>query len=267
MIVVKIGGSEGMNFEAICADVAERIAAGERFVIVHGGSHETNQLSEALGRPPRFVTSVSGQVSRYTDRPTLEIFAMAVAGKVNTLLVEALHRHGVNALGLSGLDGRLLEARRKDAIKIVEDGKKKILRDDYTGKIVRVNADLLRALLDRGFTPVMAPLAISTNNEAVNVDGDRASAMIAAALGADMLIIFSNVPGLLRDVADPRSLVEQIARDRLGEFARFASGRMKKKIMGVEEALRGGVKEIRLADGRVEHPLRNALEGRCTVIR
>jgi len=267
MIVIKIGGSEGTDFDAICADVAERVAGGEKFVIVHGGSHETNRLSEALGRPPRFVTSVSGQVSRYTDRATLEIFAMAVAGKVNTLLVESLQRHGVNALGLSGLDGRLLEARRKSAIRIVENGKKKVLRDDYTGKIERVNGELLRLLLDQGYTPVVAPLAISTGNEAVNVDGDRAAAMIAAALKAELLIIFSNVPGLLRDVGDPDSLIEDIPRDRLGEFAGFAAGRMKKKILGTEEALRGGVAEIRLADGRVEHPLRNALEGRCTVIR
>jgi len=267
MIVVKIGGSEGTDFAAICGDVAERIAAGEKFVIVHGGSNETNKLSEALGRPPRFVTSVSGQPSRYTDRATLEIFAMAVAGKVNTLLVEALQRHGVNALGLTGLDGRLLEARRKDTIKIVEDGKTKILRDDFTGKIERVNVTLLRLLLDQGFTPVIAPLAISTGNEAVNVDGDRAAAMIAGALAADMLIIFSNVPGLLRDVSDPVSLIEEIPRGRLEEFAGFAAGRMKKKIMGADEALRGGVKEIRLADGRVANPLRNALEGRCTVIR
>lgn len=267
MIVIKIGGSEGTDFGAICADVAERIAGGEKFVIVHGGSHETNQLSEALGRPPRFVTSVSGQVSRYTDRATLELFAMAVAGKVNTLLVEALQRHGVNAVGLSGVDGRLLEARRKDKIKVVEDGKKKILRDDYTGKIERVNDGLLRSLLDQGYTPVVGPLAISTGHEAVNVDGDRAAAMIAGALGADTLIVFSNVPGLLRDVDDPDSLIEDVPRDRLAEFAEFAKGRMKKKILGTEEALAGGVKEIRLADGRVEHPLRNALEGRCTVVR
>ena len=267
MIVIKIGGGEGTDFDAICADVAERAAAGERFVIVHGGSHETNQLSEALGRPPRFVTSVSGQVSRYTDRPTLEMFAMAVAGKVNTLLVEAFHRHGVNAIGLSGVDGRLLEARRKDTIKIVEDGKKRVLRDDFTGKIERVNDGLLWSLLDQGYTPVVAPLAISTDNEAVNVDGDRAAAMIAGALGADVLIVFSNVPGLLRDVSDPESLIEEIPCDRLAEFAEFAAGRMKKKILGADEALRGGVKEIRLADGRIAHPLRNALEGRCTVIR
>ena len=267
MLVIKIGGSEGTDFGAICAELAERIAAGEQFVVVHGGSKETNQLSDALGHPPRFVTSVSGQVSRYTDRATLEMFIMAVAGKVNTLLVEALQRHGVNAIGLTGLDGRLLEAQRKDTIKVIEDGKKKLLRDDYTGKIERVNADLLRLLLARGLTPVVAPLAIATTNDAVNVDGDRAAAMIAAALGAEMLIIFSNVPGLLRDVADPTSLIEAIPRGQLAEFAAFAQGRMKKKIMGAEEALRGGVREVRLADGRIERPLRNALEGRCTVIR
>lgn len=267
MIIVKIGGSEGTDYDAICADVAECMAAGEEFVLVHGGSAETNKLSEALGHPPRFVTSVSGQPSRYTDLKTLEIFAMAVAGKVNTLLVEALQRYGVNAIGLSGIDGRLLEAKRKDKIKIVEKGKTKVLRGDYTGKIERVNVELLQLLLDNGYTPVIAPIAISTSNNAVNVDGDRAVAMIAEALGADMLVIFSNVPGLLREASDPSSLIEEIPRERLEEFAGFATGRMKKKMMGMKEALRGGVKEIRLADGRVAHPLHNALKGRCTVIR
>lgn len=267
MIVIKIGGSEGTDFNAICADVAERIAVGEKFVIVHGASKETNVLSEALGHPPRFVTSVSGQPSRYTDRATLEMFIMAVAGKINTLLVEAFQRNRVNAIGLTGLDGRLLEAKRKDTIKIVEDGKTKLLRDDYTGKIEKVSVALLQLLIAQGYTPVVAPLAISTSNDAVNVDGDRAAAMIAGALAADMLIVFSNVPGLLRDVNDPSSLIEEIPRDRLAEFAGFAIGRMKKKIMGTEEALKGGVKEIRLSDGRIANPLRNALEGRCTVIR
>ena len=104
-------------------------------MLVHGGSAEANSLGEALGYPPRFITSPSGFTSRYTDRRTLEIFAMAVNGKVNSLLVEQLQTLGVNALGLSGLDGRLMLAARKDAIQSVENGKRKVIRDDYTGKI------------------------------------------------------------------------------------------------------------------------------------
>ena len=133
--VVKLGGTEGVDFSAICHDAAGLLAKGQRLVLVHGGSAEANQLGEALGYPPRFITSPSGYTSRYTDRRTLEIFAMSVNGKVNTLLVEQLQMLGVNALGLSGLDGRLMAATRKDTIQSVENGKRKIIRDDYTGKI------------------------------------------------------------------------------------------------------------------------------------
>jgi acetylglutamate/LysW-gamma-L-alpha-aminoadipate kinase len=138
-------------------------------------------LGEALGAPPKFITSPSGYTSRYTDRRTLEIFLMAVNGKLNSLLVEQLQRLGVPAFGLSGMDGGLLQATRKDAIQSMENGKRKVIRDDYTGKIERVNAALLNLLLDAGYLPVIAPLAISEKGEALNVDADRAAAMIAAA--------------------------------------------------------------------------------------
>ena len=133
--VVKLGGTEGVDFSAICADAAELLKNGQKLVLVHGGSAEANALGEALGAPPKFITSPSGYTSRYTDRKTLEIFLMAVNGKVNSLLVEQLQMLGVNAFGLSGLDGRVLRATRKDAIQSVENGKRRMIRDDYTGKI------------------------------------------------------------------------------------------------------------------------------------
>ena len=118
IIVVKLGGTEGLDFSAICDDAANLLAQGQRLVLVHGGSAEANALGEALGSPPRFITSPSGFTSRYTDRRTLEVFAMAVNGKVNTLLVEQLQGLGVNALGLSGLDGQLMQAVRKTPSKV-----------------------------------------------------------------------------------------------------------------------------------------------------
>ncbi|MFO7170746.1 MAG: [LysW]-aminoadipate kinase, partial [Chloroflexota bacterium] len=185
MIIVKVGGGPGIDYDALCADIAELHRSGAQIVLVHGGSHETNQLAEALGHPPRFVTSPSGFTSRYTDRRTLEIFMMAYAGKVNKLIVERLQRLGVNAAGISGLDGRTLEGRRKEAIRIVEGGRQRILRDDWTGAVERVNAGLLQALLGAGLLPVVAPLASSFAGEALSVDGDRAAAAIAAALQAE----------------------------------------------------------------------------------
>jgi acetylglutamate/LysW-gamma-L-alpha-aminoadipate kinase len=245
-------------------DVARLVAAGERIVLVHGGSHETNVLATALGHPPRFVTSVSGVESRYTDRETLEIFAMAAAGKVSTLLVEGLQARGVDAIGLSGIDGGVLRAERKGALKVHENGKIRILRDDFTGRVVAVNHGLLELLLARGHMPVIAPLALG-DGVALNVDGDRAAAAVAAALRADTLVILSNVPGLLEDVSDPGSLVRTVARGELDRAMDLARGRMKKKVMGAREALAAGVGRVVLADARVAEPVRRALAGEGTV--
>jgi acetylglutamate/LysW-gamma-L-alpha-aminoadipate kinase len=267
MLVVKAGGGEGLDMEAVCTDIAEQVAQGEQVVLVHGGSYQTNVISEKLGHPPRFVTSVSGHVSRYTDRETLEIFAMVVAGRVNKLLVERLQGLGVNALGLSGPDGRLLVGRRKSSLKIVENGKRKVLRGEWSGVIQQVNVSLLRLLLDRGYTPVIAPLAISHEGEMVNVDGDRAAAAVAAALQAETLVLLSNVPGLLRDFPDEDTLIPLVEQGQIEEYLeRYAQGRMKRKLLGAKEAMARGVRRVIIADGRVQNPVRRALAGVGTVI-
>jgi len=268
MIVVKAGGSKGLDMGAVCSDVAALVQRGERIILTHGGSHDTNVISEQLGHPPQFVTSVSGHVSRYTDRETLEIFVMVTGGRINKLLVEQLQQLGVNAVGLTGADGRLLEGKRKDTLRVMDNGKRKILRGDFSGVIERVNAPLLQGLLDDGYTPVIAPVAISYEGEMVNVDGDRVAAAIAAALGAETLIILSNVPGLLRAYPDESTLIRRIPAAEADRYMdQFADGRMKKKILGAVEALRDGVGQVILADGRIEHPLQTALGGAGTLIK
>jgi acetylglutamate/LysW-gamma-L-alpha-aminoadipate kinase len=266
MLVIKVGGSEGISLEAVCEDVARLVHEGKELILVHGGSGETNAVSEKLGHPPRFVTSVSGYQSRRTDRETLSIFEMVYCGKINKAIVESLQGHGVNALGLSGLDGRLLEGPRTNSIRIVENGRRMVLHDDYTGKVNRVNAALLRLLLDNGYLPVVTPPAISHDHEAINVDGDRAAARIAAAMRADCLIILSNVPGLLRSFPDESTLIPRIDRATLDESDSHAIGRMRVKLLAAKEALQGNVKRVVLADGRIERPVQAALELRGTVI-
>ncbi len=268
MLIIKAGGGEGLDIEAVVTDVAALVKQGQKVVLVHGGSHDTNVISEQLGHPPRFVTSVSGHSSRYTDRETLEIFVMVTAGKINKLLVERLQQLGVNAIGLSGVDGRLLEGKRKSHLRIVENGKRKILRGEYSGIIERVNRDLLALLLDAGYVPVIAPNAISYESEALNVDGDRAAAAIAAALEAETLLILTNVPGVLREVDDPSSLITQIPQAQAEDVLdRYAEGRMKRKVLGAVEALREGVQQVIIADGRVASPVSKALAGQGTLIR
>ena len=266
MIVIKVGGGEGINYDYICEDIAQLVRNGEKIVLVHGGSYEANVLSEKLGKPPQFVTSISGYESRYTDRETLEIIIMVYSGKANKMIVEKFQKLGVNAVGLSGIDGRILEGKKKSVLTIIEDGKKKVLRGDNTGKVENVNVDLLKILLNNGYLPVIAPLSSSYEGEAINVDGDRAAALIAVKLNADKLIILSNVPGLLEDVKDESTLIKHIEKDKINEFMEYAKRRMKKKVMGAEEAIKGGVKEIVFADARIMNPVSNAINGKGTVI-
>jgi [amino group carrier protein]-L-2-aminoadipate 6-kinase len=267
MLVVKVGGGKGISLEAVCQDVSVLVGRGERLILVHGASHETNLLSTTLGKPPRFVTSISGVESRYTDRETLEIFNMAYVGKMNKLFVERLQQLGVNAVGLCGADGRSMEGERKAAIKVIENGKRKVLRDDFTGRVEKINTALLTLLLDHGYTPVLCPPGLSYESEIINVDGDRAAAVLAAAFKAKVLVILSNVPGLLRDVNDANSLVRRIDKAHMSSYMDLAQGRMKKKVMGAAEALEQGVGTVILGDARLEHPIQHALQGQGTVIQ
>src|SRR6266576_5349935 len=206
-IVVKIGGGNGVATTNIVREIAQCVTGGQRVVVIHGGSELTNMLSERLGHRVRMITSPGGMVSRYTDSETLRIYAMAVAGQINTELVASLQQLGVNALGLAGVDGRVLLAKRKSIVRsLTPEGRLQILRDDYTGQVERVNDRLLRQLLDAGYTPVIAPLALSREGERLNVDGDRAAAAVAVALQAEALVIMTNVPGLLADPGDNATL-------------------------------------------------------------
>ena len=265
--VVKLGGTEGVDFSAICKDAVELLNQGKKLVFVHGGSAEANALGEGLGMPPKMITSPSGYTSRYTDRKTLEIFLMAVNGKVNSLLTEQLQMLGVNAFGLCGLDGKLMQATRKESVQSIENGKRKIIRDDYTGKIDRVNSELLMMLLDAGYMPVIAPVAVSEKGEALNVDADRAAAMVASALKAENLLLLTAVPGLMKNFPDESTLIRQLPMNQLSAASEAAQGRMKKKVLGAEEALNGGVSRVIIADGRIQNPISNALAGNGTVIQ
>ena len=262
-IVVKIGGSNGVATTNIVCEIAQCVADGQRIVVLHGGSDLTNTLSERLGHPVRMITSPGGMVSRYTDSETLSIYAMAVAGQINTDLVASLQRQGVNALGLAGVDGRLLLARRTSAIRsVTPDGRVQILRDDYTGQIEHINDALLRQLLDVGYTPVIAPLALSMDGERLNVDGDRAASAVAAALHADALVIMTNVPGLLANPEDQASLFSTIPTDQLADYVQYAHGRMRKKLLGAQEALQNGVPRVCIGS----NSLLDVLDGAGTAI-
>ena len=265
--VVKLGGAAGIDIGCFCADVAAIVRAGRQLVIVHGGSHQTTVLQESLGHPPQFITSPSGHTSRRTDRRTLEIFQMACRGILNQQLVERLQSLGVNAVGISGMDGRTWEGTRKSTIRAMIEGRTTIVRDDFTGTVDRVNLGLVEAILNAGMVPVLSPPAISTEHEPINVDADRAAAVTASALGAHSLLLLSNVKGLLRAFPDESTLVEHVDRRAIQDALELAQGRMKKKVLGAEEALRGGVDSVVIADARGDAPISRALAGQGTTFR
>lgn len=266
MIVIKIGGGRDLNLDGLCRDVAQRYHAGERTILVHGGAETTDELATALGHPAQYVTSPSGHVSRRTDRRTLEIFEMAYCGQINKGLVERLQALGVNAVGLSGLDGGLLRGPRKDTLRVVQDGRVRVVRDDFTGKVEQVNTQLLNMLLDVGYLPVLTPPALSYQNEAINVDGDRAAAAVAAAIGATSLVLLTSARGLLRAFPDESSLLPHLSSDDFLIAIDYAKGKMKRKVLAAQEAIAGGVTQVIIGDGRIDRPVTAAMSGQGTHI-
>ncbi len=265
LIVVKLGGAEGIGLEAFAEDAAQLIRSGSRLVVVHGGSHATNTLAEQLGHPAQFITSPSGHTSRRTDRRTLEIFQMACRGIVNQGLVGALVKRGVDAVGLSGIDAGMWRGARKTAVRAVEEGRVRIIRDDYTGAVERVNTRPITTMLDAGFTPVISPPALSDEGDPINIDADRAAAQTAAALRAERLVLLTNVRGLLREFPDENSLLRTVGRAEIPSAEQLAQGRMKKKVLAAAEALEGGVARVVIADARRDRPVTDALGGEGTV--
>jgi acetylglutamate/LysW-gamma-L-alpha-aminoadipate kinase len=260
VLVIKIGGSL-RNLDPLLEDVA---ACKEQLLVIHGGNKELNELSTALGHPPRIVTSERGEVSRFTDATTMDHFLMAYAGKQNKRIVERLRALGANAVGMSAMDGGIAIGRRKPDLRIKEGNKLKILHGDHSGSIEQIDARLLQLLLDNGYLPVVTPPAISRDGVAINVDGDRLAMELASSLGADRLLIFADTPGFLHNVNDETSVIPQIHLNEVESVAQYGKGRARVKLLAAAEALRRGIKAVGLLDGRGQHPLTRAFEGAGT---
>lgn len=268
MIVVKIGGSLDQQLVNICADVRHLSRRGESVVLLHGGSAEANRLHEQIGVPLRYLRSPCGRRhSRYTDPATLDVLTLAMAGRVKPSLTTELVRCGVRAVGLTGIDGALVVAKKTRPARAYVDGRLKVVHDDLTGRVVSVNAELLWLLLNQGYVPVLSPPVIDPEVGALNIDGDRLAIAVATTLGASHLVILSNVPGLMRDLEDLDSLVPRLTPENFEENIEFAQGRMRVKLLAALKALERGVGRVVLGDGRRNAPLRAALEGHGTVLK
>jgi [amino group carrier protein]-L-2-aminoadipate 6-kinase len=269
MLVIKIGGGAAIDeaaYRRFAADLAERWRT-DSIVLVHGGNAEFSRLSAALGMPPRMIHSANGRVTRYTDRATMDAMLMAYCGKVNKTLVGVLQAAGVDAVGLSGLDGRLAHGRRKAVLRGTEDGKPKVLRDDHAGSIEGLDVRLIRLLLDNGYLPVLTPPILGEEGVPINVDGDKLALELAIALGADGLLFFSDTPGLLADKDDEATLIHEIDAANPEAALGAAGGRMIVKVEAALGAIERGVGRVVFADARAERPLHRALAGEGTVVR
>ena len=260
-IVAKIGGARAVDPAGALADVAALVADGEDVIVVHGGSTAVDDTLEDLGETPEYVETPAGVVGRFTDERTIDVFEMVLPGKLNTDLVAGLQAEGVNAVGLSGVDGALLAGPRKSAIRVVEDGKKKIRRGDLSGTIEDVNSDLLATLLDGGYTPVVTVPMLANGDTPANADADRAAAAIAGALDG-RLVSLTDVPGVLRDPENEATLIERVESEtELDALRDAATGFMHRKVMAAIEALENGASEAIVADANGETPITAALAG------
>ena len=243
IVVVKYGGNAMVN-EQLKQQVMEDIVLlhliGVRVVLVHGGGPEINDLMDKLGKKPEFVDGL-----RVTDKETVDIVQMVLAGKVNKTLVNLLEMKGGRAVGLSGMDGHLIEAKIKDE------------RLGYVGEITKINIAPVTDLLERGYIPVISTLGCDRNGCTYNINGDTAAAHIAGALGAERLIMMTDIAGILRDRNDPTTLIPEIS---IGETETLfeegvISGGMIPKVNCCVEAIHRGVGCVIIMDGRVPHSI------------
>jgi len=270
MYVIKIGGGAAIDeaaYARFAQDLAELHEAGTPFVVVHGGNAEFSRLSAALGMPPRMITNDKGRVSRYTDRETIDAMLMTYAGKVNKTIIATFQQAGINAVGLSAIDGRIATGRRKPVLRGTEDGKPKVLRDDHAGSIEAVDVSLISLLLANSYVPVLTPPALAIEEgRPINVDGDKLALYLARALSADALLFFSDTPGLLANKDDESTLIREIDASDPATALASAKGRMVVKVEQALRAIEHGVGQVIFADARVEHPIQRALAGEGTRI-
>lgn len=264
-VVVKIGGDllkgDRPNISLI-EDLKELTKKGS-LIIVHGGGDRVTEIATRLGKEQKFVISPEGFKSRYTDRETAEIYAMVMAGEINTKIVGMLQSFGINAIGLSGFDGGLLRAKRKERIVIVDEGgRKRAIDGGYTGKITSINEKLLELITSNGYVPVISPLAMGEGFEPLNVDGDRTAGAVAKAIKADYLIFLTDVEGVI--IED--KIVRKMRIEELEEMLKKIGPGMSTKVHAAIEAIKDGAGKAVITSGFIENPLKNAIEERSGTI-
>ena len=243
IVVVKYGGNAMINEELkeqVMQDIVLLWLIGVKVVLVHGGGPDIDAVMKRFGKQPEFVDGL-----RVTDKETVDIVQMVLSGKVNKTLVNMLEAKGGKAMGISGMDGKLIEAEQKDE------------RLGYVGNVTYVNPEPIMDLLEKGYIPVVSTIGCDREGNAYNINGDTAAAHIAGAIGATNLIMMTDIAGILKDKDDPDSLIPKITVSQAQSLYRDGtiSGGMIPKVGCCIEAIYKGVQQVIITDGRVPHSI------------
>ncbi|MBN1213954.1 MAG: [LysW]-aminoadipate kinase [Candidatus Lokiarchaeota archaeon] len=270
LIVIKVGGALlSKNFDNVIDDIVDIYLNKKdkyKLVIIHGGGPQINELLRQMNKEPKYFNTPSGYKTRYTDQEAIEAAIMALAGKNNKRLVESLQKRNVNAFGLSGFDGGIIEAKRKDKILVLIDNKRIMKRGEYSGKVIKAENKVLKFFIKNDIIPIIASLAKSEDGEIVNVDGDRAASCVAESLNADILISLTDVDGIYRNFEKKDSLIKKITSTKLKDLLDELEGGMKKKAYAALEALDKNLKKVIITSGESLNPIYNALENKTGTV-
>ncbi len=243
VVVIKYGGNAMINEELklqVMEDIVLLWLIGVKVVLVHGGGPEISEMMNKLGKKAEFVNGL-----RVTDKETVDIVQMVLAGKVNKTLVNLLEKKGGKAMGISGMDGMLIEAKIKDEAL------------GYVGDITKIHIKPVEDLLEKGYIPVISTLGCDRDGNAYNINGDTAAAYIAGAINAERLIMMTDIAGILRDKNDPSTLIPDVTVSEAEQLKKdgVVSGGMIPKVDCCIEAINKGVKNVVIMDGRVPHSI------------
>jgi len=254
LYLIKIGGGDAINIEGIVDDLATQ---DKPFVIVHGANALRDEIAHKLGMEKTILQSVSGFSSVYSDADAIDAIMMSYAGLRNKRIVEMCQRRGINAVGLSGIDGQLIQGARNKGIRVRENGKTLIKRD-FSGKPKAVNDSLLKLLLDNGYTPVISIPIVDEKGFAINSENDDIVTLLSAVLQPEQIFQFIEAAGFLDNPDDDTSVVKTLSGAELSQRTEQVEGRMKRKLLALDTLFKQSDASVVISDGRTEHPLLDA---------
>jgi acetylglutamate kinase len=253
-VVIKYGGNAMINSElknSVIQDITLLKYVGMRPIVVHGGGPEITSVLNKFGKKTEFVSGL-----RVTDEETVSIAEMVLVGKINTEIVNLLNRHGSKAVGLSGKDANLIKAKKHFA-EVHENGKVNMVDIGFVGEVESINTDILNTLIDSGYIPVIAPIGVGKNGESYNINADYVAGEVAGALGAEKLLMLTDVEGIYRDYQDKSSFISSLSLEEAQQMIADGciGGGMIPKVETCIKALQGGTAKTHIIDGRQPHSI------------